>query len=229
MVTRVSRFVSRRLWLLVAASIVVLLAGTLVAQGVRGEMPEDAPDSNFVAQGPILDQQSVDASIADKNAQEQRYEQEKQAAANQSGGTKDGNYVPPAGVSDAPMQTRIIADGPLPSGWGQLYRIENRWGGLVNSIRTIGFAGTKSDDPIYSNWVSPGNLAQGVLIVQTTPSDPNAIVVTDEYLTPTRTGSIHVTSYSGTCLTLVSTNNTTYRFDVASRAWSCGANQEPPP
>jgi hypothetical protein len=131
---------------------------------------------------------------------------------------KDGTFSPSDITSNAdPTAPNGIIDHPVPlAGWGSLYHITNGWAGSVNNQRVTAVAGSKVDDPGSATWNSP---EQGMLTVLGIPPSLNG-----EYLTPSRTGQLQITSAFGTCLSLVSTNNTTYHFDVATRQWSC-----PPP
>lgn len=216
----------RRHRLFIVGLVATLMLMIVLAQRVWGDNPENPPDSIFNPLGPIADQQTVDANMVEKQSIDQREEQERLAAINGPPGEKPSNYTPPLGPPAGPARLGIFEDGPLPTGWGTQYRIGNRWGGSVNGQNTIAFAGSQADDQVYAIWNNP---EQGVLIVMTYPNDPNLEPVTANYLTPTRTGAVRVTSYSGLCLTLTSTGNTTYQFNVATRQWSCNVNERPAP
>ncbi len=47
-----------------------------------------------------------------------------------------------------------------------------------------------------------------------------------EYLTPTRSGSVHFTAYQGKCLTLTSKTGATFTFNVLTRAWGCQPDKD---
>jgi hypothetical protein len=195
-----------------------------VAQGDHD--PEHSPDSDFMATIPIASQPTVEASMAEKQQIEDRWTQEKQAALLGPQGSKDSANTGPGNSFNPTVRTGIFDVGPVPSGWSSMYRTTNRWKNIVNGQETIVHAGSVTDDRTYGTFNTP---EQGLVIVMwwDNPSDPEPGIA--EYRTPNRTGMLTITSYSGTCLTLLSTGNTTYQFDVATRQWSCQVNNQPPP
>ncbi len=209
-----------------SAVAIVVLSSILIGVA-RSDNAEDPPDSIFTAQGPIADQQTIDASIASKQEGEQLYEQERQAALDAPLGSKDPSQHPPR-ISPPTQPTRvgIFEQGPLPAGWASTYQITNRWHNFVNGISIVVYAGSVADDPMYTTWNDP---QQGVVILKTTPSDPNVNPSFDTYATASRTGAVSVISYSGTCLILRSTGNSLYSFDVVTRQWACNATDNPVP
>ncbi len=213
----------RRLLLLVCGLTVIVAVALAITQKVQGNDPEDAPDSAFVAQGPIADQNTFNDSMAAKTAIVAQDEKDRQAALNGPAGSKDPADAPglPANLASPTPWVGIINDpGPMETGWGRVYRLENRWVGYLRNDLVSVVAGSLSDDPTYGTWNDP---QQGVVLVKSSSLD------NQQYLTPTRTGSVHVSSVTGTCLTLTSTSNTTYQFDVSTQDWSCAPPGPPNP
>ncbi len=80
------------------------------------------------------------------------------------------------------------------------YVIENGWGGNVNGINTSIYAGTHQD-----------NLAQGLLYVFLFIPEN---LLEQDFLTPLQAGSVHIVSAENYRLTLLSTDGTTFYFDI---------------
>lgn len=216
----------KRLLMPIASLTAILVLGAVVTQGAWGNDPESAPDSTFMAQGPIADQQTVDQSVTSKDQTEQEYEQARQNAALGPQASKSlSSYPPPVSAPQSQERTGVFENtGPLPSGWGAHYRLTNMWHDFVGGLSTVAYAGSQVDDPFYNVWNNP---EQGVLVVKFTPSDPDANPDVLTYLTPTRTGRIRIDFATGTCLRLVSTGGQLYLFDVAVGWWSCDGGPVP--
>lgn len=222
----------RPAWLLSLGLLILLILSFWIVRGAKGTDPWDGPDSDLIATGPIMDQQTANANFQDKTALQQQTAVAQQVPYNGVVTDKiaDPNYVPPTSVPEPTVAkpTEIFTEGPLPIGWGALYQITNRWRGWVSTKYATVFAGAKVDDAAYQTWNNPN---QGVLIVMTAPgSGSGAAPATDEYLTPTRHGAIQITAFSGTCLALSTVDGgTSYAFNVATRVWNCGTTNGPNP
>jgi len=103
--------------------------------------------------------------------------------------------------TEAPWPTHLSEN---PNGENLLskygYVIENGWGGNVNGINMSIYAGTHQD-----------NLAQGLLhVFLFIPEN----LLEQDFLTPLQAGSVHIVSAENYRLTLVSTDGTTFYFDL---------------
>ena len=213
--------------LLIAGVAVVFFVSTafIRAQVASGDHdPGHVLDSDLIASGPILDQQTADANYATKVALVE--EEETRATSGPPAPPKDPNYVPPPVTPEPTGPMGIIDQGPLPTGWGSVYRIENRWAGTISGLSTRAFAGMIYDDRARLTSSAP---EQGVLVVMSFPVDNDANPTIDTYLTPTRSGPVRVSSYNGTCLSLtttsaVPTGTTVFQFDLVTRQWVCSPN-----
>jgi hypothetical protein len=195
--------------------------------GASGNDPWAAPDSYYTedttAPG-MVSKQEADNNMATKTASEQ-------AMTDRMVGPSDGGTVPkgstPADITpvvDGPLTTGVLQEPlPLPTGWGSLYKIENTWQDVINGQRTAAYAGLAYDASISAQLDTTSQPAQGVLIVMTFP-DPDTSTTSGtevEHKTPTRTGSLHLTSANGACLNLISTTGAAYQFSIGARTWSC--------
>jgi hypothetical protein len=194
------------------------------AQTVTSQEAADLPPQT----GPLLDPETFATNVAIGDAGEKRDEQAFLDAQSRSDdplfakdGTSSPPTVPPSSI-DPPWPVGLD-DHPVPlAGWGTLYHITNSWSDSINDQRATVVAGSKADDPAAAIWNTP---EQGVLIILGIPPTLNG-----EYLAPSRTGQLRITSANGTCLSLISTGNTSYEFDAATRQWTCApANTQPPP
>jgi len=98
------------------------------------------------------------------------------------------------------------------SGWINRYKFNNVWSGTVNSLQVSLYAGLKVDSS--STGGSPG---QGVILY----SAMQSTVPDTEYLTATQHGALTFTDVSGTCLTAMASDGTTFTFDATNHTWSC--------
>lgn len=208
----------RNPWLPLLGMAALIFLGIFWGSTAQGGGDPNLPENS----GTLLDQQILLNNVATTEAAEQREQQDQQAARGRSDlPAKDGSNPPEQGYL-SPAQVYGIINNPVPlAGWGGVYAMENGWVGPVSGTDIHVNAGAKADVIGSGIFNTP---EQGVLAV-----DGNGQSLYGEYLTASRTGSIRVTSYSGTCLTLTSTGNTTYQFDVATRQWSCVVNNRPPP
>lgn len=162
------------------------------------------------------------------NAAEAAEEQARFDALQGAPGNKDPNIYPtPAPRTPVPVPTGILELPSLVPGWGSRYHIKNKWQEYVNGNgdRVGVYAGSVADEPIYAKWYTP---EQGALIILDFPADHSLPWgASHVYISPTRTGKLRVVSFNGLCLSLLSEDNTSYEFDVASRQWSCTANTNP--
>ncbi len=217
-----------------AVAAIALLLVVLFTQQARGDSSPDNP----MPSGPTpVDMQTFATNVAKTDAAEQA-DQQRMVSAQQTvlAGTpfdKSSQIlptVPPQPVQGAP-ETGITGRPILPPGWSQMYSISNAWSQIINGNFIIACAGSKADNPGGGVW-DAGIQQQGMVKIDAYSSNgtgPRVDSLVGDYLTPTRTGPVQITAYNGTCLTLLSTNNTTYQFDVATRQWSCSVNQQPPP
>lgn len=203
------------------ATIGLLLLVILFARVVEGDDLPDLPPQT----GSMLDSTTFAQNDAITNQAEQRDQQAMDDVRNGLLGAappKDGSWTPPSVVyHDEPLVTGID-EHPVPlAGQSLQYHVLNAWQGQVNGAWVGYLAGSKADDMAGGVWNTP---EQGVLVAQG-PTTPKT-----NYLSPTRTGALRITSYSGTCLNLVSTSNVAYSFDMSTRRWSCApVNNQPPP
>lgn len=217
--------------ILTASLVAILTFGVLLvmkpAFTTMADNPE--PDSNFIASGPVMNQQTLEANLARGDQLEQ---QDNQLQKDQTDGlygpmpAKDPTNAHASNQLQPTIVAEILHDFNIPSGWGQLYDIENMWHGPVSDHRISVYAGLLYDGAQPTIAASTG---QGLVIVLDVPTQANTEGSFQQYFTPSKTGPVHITAFSGTCLTLVSANNTTYIFDIATRQWSCGTTQAPPP
>jgi hypothetical protein len=215
------RIIAKELGMLLLAAVVVISA-LLFASRVRGDSPPFTPLNDNVTSATVVSAQATTAAA-------DQAEQDAQATAQANIGLPSSKTLypspPPDSPSDVatveaqtiPIPTGISNPMTLPGGWGSLYQITNMWFGIINGNRVAVTAGSKFDNPAGSVESNP---AQGVVIVE---SDAFTIPGRKEFLTPTRNGTIKITSYSGTCLTLQTTGSsvTNYYFNAATLAWSC--------
>jgi len=86
---------------------------------------------------------------------------------------------------------------------------ENRWRGrLSNGYYIDVFAGHNRNSP---------NL--GLILVTIVPPSARGTTSTELYYTPLQAGSVHLVSFEGVEITLLSTNNTRFVFDIGTRTW----------
>jgi hypothetical protein len=96
--------------------------------------------------------------------------------------------------------TPEISEGQNPILAKEGYVIENGWGGSVDGINMSIYAG-----------VHQGDLAQGLLhVIVFNPEHP----LEQDFLTPLQAGSVHIVSDENYRLTLLSTDGTTFYFDI---------------
>lgn len=191
------------------------LVGVLLTQVVKGDDASELPPPS----GPLLDAKAFATNVAIGDAVEQQDQQVMQDAQNGKRGIaqpKDGSFTPsniPL-YSDSPSLIGII-DHPVPlTGWGTKYHVTNGWQGIVNNAQTSIVAGSKADDLAGGVWNTPEQGMVAVLV--------SGVGFDGDYLAPTRSGPVRVTSYDGTCLLLTSiTSSTTYIFNVVTRTWNC--------
>jgi len=181
-----------------------------------------------------MDQQTANANEAAKATAEAVAD--KLTADGQQAFTGKGadNWAAPNIPDPLPPTGILTGSAALPSlpGWGRVYTFENTWQQVISSTVYKAYAGILREDPYSSQVADPKLVPQGIIHIQIDPLDVMSTAPTSSgsYTTPTRTGSLHITAATGLCLTLVSTNGTTYQFDVQSRTWSCTpANQGPDP
>lgn len=181
-----------------------------------------------------MDQQTANANEAAKATAE--VVADKLTADGQQAFTGKGadNWAAPNIPDPLPPTGIFTGSESLPSlpGWGRVYTFENTWQQVISSTVYKAYAGILREDPYSSQVADPNLVPQGIIHIQIDPLDVMSTAPTSSgsYTTPTRTGSLHITAATGLCLTLVSTNRTTYQFDVQRRAWSCTpANQGPAP
>ncbi len=229
---RWSKLQSRRSFWLGLLLLAMLGIGVLGGQ-VRGNDPWAGPESDYIGTGSdIMDQQTANANsaaqattaaVADKLTSDGQ-----QAFTGKSADTWTAPNIP----DPLPPTGIMTGSESLPSmpGWGRVYKFENTWQQVISGTLYKAYAGIALE-PDYQ--VPNQNLIpQGIIHIQTDPLDVMSTAPTSSgsYTTPTRTGSLHITAATGLCLTMVSTQGTTYQFDVQSGAWSCTpANQGPPP
>lgn len=218
--------------------LVLLLSAVdvLALSHAHGDDPWDAPDSAFMGTGPgIMDQTTVDSNLATKTAIQTHDDQVQQAAQTTFSGSKGATAVPPASAPNTAPPTGILSDAerlPLLPGWGSLYNIVTTWQMLSGGTRYAAYAGLKYDSSISTQVDTSKQPAQGVLIILTVPTDTNSTPtdsMSGEYLTPTRSGAVHITAVNGMCLTLLSKNGTSFQFNVTTHTWSCGTTTNPAP
>ncbi len=206
--------------LLLLFTLAAVLGQTRPAQGTD----PDALDSTYMASGPVINQQTAEANQAWAAAIDTREAQDRDYALAhpETLATKNPHYVMTTDLPDEPVVEGIYTDLQKPMGWGMLYSIKNAWVGSITGGHAQVYAGLKSDSADPLAWVMnpPG---QGVLRVITVPHGTGTPTNGGEYLTPARAGSIKITAATGTCLTVQAEDGTQYQFDVATRAWSCGA------
>jgi len=194
----------------------LLVAGIVsLARTTHGDTPPDVPPpSTPWPSEDILAAANATTVAADNADQQAMQDAQNHAVAThqtKTGHEQDPNLTP---ITD-PTPALGIDIGPSPrAGWGSQYHLMNGWEGVVNGVLTYVFAGSQADDIAMGVWKSP---EQGVVNVEDTTTNAGT-----DYLAPTRTGKLQIISYTGTCLALVSIANTTYAFDVATHAWSCG-------
>jgi hypothetical protein len=210
------RLSSKVVLFFVGATLLVAL-GVVLAKVAGGDDPQLPIPTTA-----LPDAQTVYANATISAGDEQSDQQALQDARNGLYGPvqpKDGGFQP-SDIPNVPDTLLIngIINHPVPeAGWGALYHISNGWTGLVGGPQLLVTAGSKVDNYELGIWNTP---EQGMVVM-----DGNAANLFGEYLTPTRTGAVRITSFSGSCLALLSTNNTSYHFDMATRAWSCNVNQ----
>ncbi|HMA36826.1 MAG TPA: hypothetical protein VKY74_20390 [Chloroflexia bacterium] len=201
----------------------VVLSGVLT--GTHTAVADvDPPDSAFM-DTPIVDPTQEVSAMATKIATMKQLE-EKQSitTADWLAGdrTKTNSGAPsPATEAEPAFPTGIFNDDvvSLDPGWPQYYAIKNRWQGVINGNGYVVYAGFKHDSPLSDVYdVTP---LQGELVEMVIPADSTLVPYQKEFLTSTRSGTLHITAARGTCLSLTSADNTSYQFDVASGAWSC--------
>jgi len=196
----------------------IAVIGTLfVTFTVHGDNPKVPPPPT----GSVHDTQSVLASdtvIAKAEQTEQQYADDVRNGKYGTPFPKDVTPPVPSPIAtgNPPLSSGITGGPSLQAGWSSKYRITNEWYGLVSTTTVTIDVGSKADNSETATWNSP---EQGIVIVNTM-GVPGSI----EYLTPTRTGQITITSYSDACLTLTSTAGTTYTFDAQSDRWSCSGS-----
>jgi hypothetical protein len=154
--------------------------------------------------------------MVEKTAVAQREEADLQAARNGQRGVKDPNYLPPASTP-VPVPTGILEGfSPLP-GWGRLYHMKNAWQQLIDGDRIVVYAGSVADDPIGGRWNTPEQGAVKVTVFPANGDNPTGA----DYLSPSRSGALVITSAAGTRLTLTTVDGSaTFTFDVANRIWT---------
>lgn len=213
---------SKMPWFVLTGIVAVLVLGMFsLSSPVKGTNPEDAPDSAFIAQGPIADETTVLGSMSTKTAITKQEDQVQKDAADGPVGSKNPNYVPPSNpmAPAVPARMGIRADpGTLESGTGMFYHFTNSWFGMVGGAATSVVAGSQADDSNYGTFNDP---QQGYLSVDM-DGTPKA-----SYTTPTRAGQLTITSFGGSCLDLTATNGTVFHFELTTRTWlssPCVAN-----
>jgi hypothetical protein len=139
----------------------------------------------------------------DKQARLQRFAQIHADALNGPRLPKDPSYAPPP-TTPEPWPTGIIETGqaPFPS---VMFTVNNVWQDIVNGEHVQVYAGSETADPL-----------QGVVIVRTVSLDLHT-VHSWLYRTQSRVGALRIVAASGFQLSFISTNNTTFSFDAASR------------
>jgi hypothetical protein len=228
-----THFFSRRRRVLAMVVLVCCLlvfgvtASAIFSSRVQGDDPWTAPDSYFTETGTgpdILTQQQYKDNQATKTALDQLVLD--RMAGPPGGGdfsSKTGPTPVITQVVDDPIPTGVLQTNlSEPSGWGSYYNIDNTWQDMINEVRTDAFAGLIYDGTISSQVDTPSQPAQGVLIIDTFPATNSNVSASEkEYVPSTRTGSLHLTAASGSCLSLISTSKVVYKFDVVTRQWSC--------
>lgn len=203
--------------MVLAGMAALLVLGIFFAQAVIGNNPDWAPDSDMVARGPVMDSESYQRSLAEKQALEEQEERARERARSEPM-TAKGRHTPPPGKPTEPVPTGILKSLSLPSGWGRIYRIENAWQHFANGERIVVYAGSRADDPIRSKWNDP---EQGVVVVMVFSAVPDVNPITQEYLTPGSFGRMRIMAANGMQLTLASTTGSSkIVFDVATRAFA---------
>ena len=208
---------SKLLQLLVATCAIVSLAASIARLSTaRGEDdPDWAPDSTFIAQGPIASQSMVEASLAEKAQLEQQEQQARETTVSQPP-SKNPNYTPP-NVPDPLPPTGILERGSLPSGWRSLYRVENMWAReLPDGDFLRAYAGLMLND---RSRMEDYGVGQGMIALMHFSPD-EASPGGGTYLTPYKCGPVRFTIEEGDQLLLTAPSSSAwFRFHVATRTW----------
>ncbi len=224
----------RSFWLLILL-LAMLGIGLVAVSQVRGEDPWAGPNSNYIGTGPdIMDQQTADANEAAQVTAAAVADKVTSDAQQAFTGKSPDNWVAPNIPDPLPPTGIMTGSESLPSmpGWGHIFKFENTWQEVISGTLYKAYAGTLLEDPYSYQLADPNLVPQGIIHIQIDPLDVMSTATTSSgsYTTPTRTGSLHITAATGLCLTLVSTNGTTYQFDVQSGTWSCTpADHDPAP
>ena len=209
----------RGLCLLLALVGGLLVLRSVTAQNTTEEDIWNGPDSDLIARIPVQDATTTAKNEATKTAMEAEEARFMEAAA-KTPVVKPVDFQLPTRVVPTPViyPPHITENGPLPSGWGSIYRITNRWLGRIHDRNVTVLAGSLVDDRLQMIWREP---QQGIVIVWVWPppgSEDN--LEQTNYVTPTRSGIVRITSFQDTCLTLTA-DNTNFQFDAATRTWEC--------
>ncbi len=220
----------RPVWRFSLGLVVLIVLSFWIVCAAQGTDPWGGPDSDLIATGPVMVEQTLTDNRAKADAQEQQEQQNRTWATQHSEAMepKDPNRIVPTAQPEPTVVAGIYQEFSQPMGWGTLYDVQNMWMGPVSGGHIQVYAGLKSDE--VGRFVVNGS-GQGVIAVLAFPYDSasNIALTGGEYLSPTRTGSLHITAASGICLSLTSTNGTQYAFDVTTRTWSCGTTNGPNP
>ena len=217
-----NRSYHHRSWVIVSIAVVLVVGALLIRSGlVRGDDP-DTDDRTYLAQGPVLDAQTLAANRAHADELERQEELRRQDALRhpEAMATKDPINTPLHVLAQPTVAVPLgILEtfNPLP-GAGSRYRMQNMWQGYIGTDFAHVYAGVKSDDP--NRFVLTG-IGQGVLYVQLFPADPNAAGFAREFLTPTRSGPLRLITADGPRLTVAATHGSARGlFDVGRRAFA---------
>jgi hypothetical protein len=137
----------------------------------------------------------------DKQVYEDRYIEE-QSQGNEYPAPKDPSYMPEPGP-DFPITTGIIENSDMPPSVED-FILSNSWQGYVGDFLVQVFAGRMESDPF-----------QGKLIVRTDISQDQITI--ENFLTPTKTGSVRIEIEKDLKLVLKSSNGGLYLFDLVRK------------
>lgn len=212
---------------LCAAAILTLALASMFVRNARGNVTTDPPFPSVPTHDPyiVASGEATKSALDAAEAAQQKSAAATAIAAEQLGlsNPKDPNNrtaPPPMAIETVQAQTLAkpangidIVQSPS-SSWINRYHITNMWSGTVGGKVINIYVGSKADiQGQPSVWKYP---EQGVLLYDSMGRGNAA-----EYLSLTRNGALKLTASNGSCLTMVSSDMTTFTFDVSALTWSC--------
>lgn len=143
------------------------------------------------------------------------------AAALKESKTADYATAHPQVVRILPTETHpplpLGIQDKYPNWWNTKQRLENEWYGDLNGERVGVYAGVC---PTFSGGETIYDLQQGCVSVAVGAATSGPSLNYHEYLTPKKAGSVKITAVSGTRVSLVAKDGTTFTFDLDTRTFS---------